>query len=103
MGSIRLWQVAQVWSSRCLSNFWRMVICCFLAAAVSSGGMSGGGGGTGVPKRVSKTHAPRRTGLVCWKLEVMASTAPMPRTPARRSSGQVTFWKTLPLIGRSSW
>ena len=25
----------------------------------------GGGGGTGVPSKVSSTHAPRKTGLVC--------------------------------------
>src|SRR5580698_7672101 len=70
IGSMILWQDAQVGFLRCCSIRCRTDAACGAEPSVSSGGMFGGGVGAGVPSRFSKTHLPRATGDVRFATEV---------------------------------
>ena len=59
--------------------------------------VTGGGGEGGVPRMFSRMYFPRSTGDVRFGYDVSISTAPLPSSPYRDSSGSLTLRKRAPL------
>ena len=68
-----LWQEEQAGFLRCSSILSRTERGVMPVWFSSSAGMLGGGGGTGVPRTLSSSHLPRRTGEVRVAFEVVDS------------------------------
>ena len=90
---MRLWQAAQAGFVRCSSSRSRTVFGAAASWFSGNSGTPGGAGGGGLPSSASRTHLPRRTGLVRCGWDETARTAAMVRMPPRwLSSGSLNFF-----------
>ena len=99
-GSMRAWQLAQVWSVACCLRRSRMVrpLASMVASSASISGTTSGGGGGGSLKIVVATHAPRLMGLVRNGVAVIVSTAAVVITPPSRRLCNIRLRKFCVLV-----